>query len=311
MTEKAGSPAYTAAHFLLELDDKQPVGFTRSVEGGGVRAEILNHHMGQHNDQWRQLSKPKYDDFKIQVGMSMADNFYDWIKGFFTGEIVRKNGALVAADYHYEIRARREFFDALISELGFPTVDAKDKNAAYLTVSIVPERIRFLKGDGKKMQPSGGGQGLKMWNACNFDFAIDGFEAPCRRVTKVDGFTIKQKILEYHAGSLREAMRVPGILEFPNISFYVPEADADPFFQHFTKRVISGEPAPDTRLTGHLTAKGQFGEDLCSIMMQGIDIAAVTPDKSQSGSEDFKMVKIEISVEKMHFEFGDPAAILE
>src|SRR5438045_746359 len=92
------SRAYSAAHFVFELDQTEIAGFFRSVEGGGVKADILTHRTGYANAQWRQLGKPRYEDIKVQVGMSMSASFYDWIEAFFAGKVVRKNGAILAGD---------------------------------------------------------------------------------------------------------------------------------------------------------------------------------------------------------------------
>ena len=59
--------AYAAAHFGLELgsgSDKD-VGLVRSIEGGGVSAEVMTYQFGENYDVWRQLGKPKYSDIKL------------------------------------------------------------------------------------------------------------------------------------------------------------------------------------------------------------------------------------------------------
>ena len=87
--------AYSAAHFVLELDGNNVVGVIRSVDGGGVKSEIMTYQMGSNFDQWRQIGKPKYEDLKIEFGMSMSNEFYNWIKDFFRGVVVRRNGAIL------------------------------------------------------------------------------------------------------------------------------------------------------------------------------------------------------------------------
>lgn len=296
--------AYSAAHFFLELEKDRMAGFFRSIEGGGVSTEILTYQAGSSHATWRQLGRPKYDDLKIQVGMGMSDIFYDWISAFFSGDIVRHDGAIVAADFHYNERARREFSQALISEIAFPALDATDRNAAYMTVTIAPEWIRFTRPSTAQLDPRIGSNRQKLWTASNFEFTIKGFEQACYRVTKVDGFAIKQKIHDYRAGNLRDPIRVPGSIEFPNLTFYVPEADAQPFIDHFTKHVIKGEPQAAARTEGEITLKDHLGGELCVININGIDLARVEPDKSDASSENIKQIKIEISVEDMKFVYA-------
>lgn len=304
------SRAYSAAHFVLELDQTEIAGFFRSVEGGGIKAEVLTYNMGSNADQWRQLGKPKYDDVKIQVGMSMSQTFYAWIESFFAGKVVRKNGAILAGDFHYKERARREMFDILISEVSIPKFDAGDRSPCYMGVTLVPERVQFAAGTQRDLSPSVSASQQKLWTPNHFEFVISGFEQATRRTTKIDGFSIKQQILEYRSGNQLDAVRVPGRVVFPNLTFYIPEADAKPLSDHFTSRVQRGAPPPATRLDGAITATDSDGSPLCTISLFGIDISALGPDKSDSTSQDIKQVKVDITVEKMAFAYAQGMADL-
>lgn len=301
------SRAYSAAHFVLELDGNNVMGVIRSVDGGGVKSEIMTYQMGNNHDLWRQIGKPKYEDLKIEFGMSMSKDFYTWIQAFFRGEVVRKNGAILAGDFHYKERARREFQEALISEITFPKLDGSDKNACYMTATIAPETLRFAKGTGKDLQTVIGKMTQKLWTSANFELRIDGLESACRRVTKIDSFTIKQQVHEDHAGNLRDAIRVPGILEFPNLTFYVPESDAQPFIEHYTKYGIKGELQAAARHTGSIVCRDHAANELCTVSLQGVDIANIAPEKHDSSSEDIKQVKVELAVESMSFQYNAEA----
>src|SRR5262245_18624545 len=157
---------YTAAHFVLELDGGDVVGQFRSIEGGGIKAEVISYQHGGGFDRWYQLGRPKFEDIKLQVGMSMSHPFYEWIKGFIDKKPTRKNGAIVAADFQHKERARREFKEALIRELVFPKLDGSDKGAAFMTIGIAVEEIVFKPGEGKDVSQSFGHNNQKRWNSC-------------------------------------------------------------------------------------------------------------------------------------------------
>ena len=76
--------AYAAAHFALELDTKKDVGLFRSIEGGGVKTDVMTYQNGSNYDRWRQLGKPKFEDIKIQTGMSMSRPFLMWLSVLVT-----------------------------------------------------------------------------------------------------------------------------------------------------------------------------------------------------------------------------------
>jgi phage tail-like protein len=294
--------AYSAAHFALELDGSPEVGVIRSIEGGGVKADVMSYQFGQGHDRWRQLGKPKFDDLKLQVGMSMSAPFYEWISAFFDGKAVRKNGAIIAADFYYTERARREFSEALIKEITFPAMSASDRNAAYMGVGVAVEKIVFKKGDGKKMAPASGGEKHKLWTSCNFRFTVDGFDAACRRVSKVESFTIKQTIIEHHVGGQREPYKMPSRVDFPSLVFSLPEADAQPFMDHLAQHAVAG--APSKSLGGTIETLDNAGATLFTLTFSGAEVVSVMPDRSDASSEEFKMAKIELFTEKMQFKYS-------
>ena len=298
---------YAAAHFALELDGKKDVGLFRSIEGGGVKADVMTYQNGANYDKWRSLGKPKFEDIKCQVGMAMSEPFYKWIEKFFDGIADRKNGAIVAADFYYKERARREFTNAMIKELTFPKLDGQDTKAAYISVALAVEEILLKKGEGQRLQQNSGMRNQKLWTACNFRFSLDGFEQACKRVTKIDSFTIKQNVLEYHQGGFRAPTKTPSQVDFPTLSFYVPEADAQPFMQRFTERAL----AVKTEVRGHTAQKAgmiqtfdQEKRPLFTLEFFEADIINIQPDKSDSDSQVIKQVKIDLFTEKMKFTYA-------
>lgn len=306
--------AYAAAHFGLELDGKDEVGLFRSIEGGGVKADVMTYQPAANEQarytRWRQLGKPKFEDIKLQVGMSMSAAFYKWIADFMDGKASRKSGAVVAADFYYKERARRNFYEAMIKELTIPKLDANDKNPVYMGVTLAVENIEFLKGTGKSLDKPKGFDAQKAWTACNFDFFLEGFGDQCNRVTKIDSFTVKQNTAEYHAGGFKAAVKTPTAMEYPNISFYIPEADAQPFFEKFQEKVGFGGPkhtnglvrTPEER-NGFIELNDSSGNCLLEVAFTGADIVSVTPDRSDATSEEVKQVKIELYTETMKLNY--------
>jgi phage tail-like protein len=299
--------AYSAAHFALELDNNQKVGLFRSIEGGSIKADVMTYQHGATYDRWRQLGKPKFEDIKIQTGMSMSQVFYKWIEQFFRGVPDRRNGAIVAADFNYKERARREFKEALIKELTFPKLDGQDKNPAYMTVAMAVEEIVFLPGKGGTvLEEAAGTEKQKVWTSCNFSFTLDGFDAACKRVTKIDSFTIKQNIIEYHGGSQRAPIKLPSQIDFPQLTFYVPEADAAPFFKRFKERGVDGKArGGGSAKAGELIVfdTDEAKNQLFSLQFYGADVANVQPDKADASSEEIKQVKVDLYVERMEFKY--------
>ena len=296
--------AYAAAHFALELDGKKDVGLFRAIEGGSVRADVMNYQYGTSLEKWRQLGKPKFEDMKLQVGMAMSKPFYDWIEKFFAGEAIQKSGAIVAADFHYTERARREFTGAMIKEFTFPALSAKDNQPVYMNLTLAVEDMKFVKGSGAKITQGKGMTSQKEWTGHRFTFSLDGFDSACRRCTKVDSFTIKQAVIDYHSGGARAPIKIASAMDFPNIIFYIPEADAQPLFDQVHKRISDGElKSHGDKKAGYIQTYTQDGKPLVTLEFFDAEIVAVTPDKSDAGSEEVKLVKVELYTERMRFTY--------
>ena len=300
----SGNRSYAAAHFAVEIDAMGgPVGLFRSVEGGGLRADVMTNQTGGSHVKFRQLGKPHYDDLKLQVGMAATQPFYKWISEFFTGKGTPKSGAIIAADFYYQERARRTFTGGLIKEIGFPKLDASDQGPAYMSVGVAVEDIQFQVGSGQKINQTDYTPNQKLWTACNFRFTLAGFEDYCTRVSKIDAFTIKQTVIEHHVGGYRAPFKFPSQIDFPNITFYIPEADAAPFYKRATTAIAKG--VSGKQLHGQIEVLDQsLNTTLASVAFTHCDVVSVTPDKQDASTEDIKQVKVEIYSEMMGFTYG-------
>jgi hypothetical protein len=302
------SRAYVAAHFALELDlgDHAVMGFLRSVDGGGISTDVQTYQQGAIADLWRQVGRPKFADISLQVGMGLAKVFYDWIADFFKGKVTRASGAIIGADFNYCERSRRTFDDALISEVQIPTLEGSSKEPALMTVKIVPEAVRFSSqptGGAKIEAPQNMRQPNKVWHCANFTFTVDGFAPSFNRVTKIEQFSIKQQILEYPSGHRRTALRIPGRMDFPLLSVYVPMVDADKLMAQATSRLIDYKKPPQGGMTGAIELRAPDKSVLCTIKLKGVDIVSAEPQKLDATAETFDMCKVQIQVEAMEFDF--------
>jgi len=293
----AHQDVYSSAHFSLQLDGTI-IGTLRSIDGGSVKTEVATYQAGDYSDVWKQLAKPKYEDIKFVTALAGARPLWQWMKDFIDGKGTRRSGALLAADYNYIEKARRTFKEALIAAIDFPKFDANDKGPANITVTISPEKIVYEKGSGKPLDdrdPSNAAQ--QHIAACNFEFLFDGVGSQTTaRVTKVDAFSVKAKIIEYHHGTRLEAAKTTGKLEWPNLVFYLPEPDAEPFRAIHMKSVV-GERA--TRTSATLSFFNNAKEVRGTFKFTGCHIFNVSPEKSDVASEDVRMVKVECQVEKV------------
>ncbi len=295
--------SYAAAHFALELNGDSNNGVIKSIEGGGVKVEVMSYQQGGIYDRWKQLGKPKFEDLKLQMGMSVSPPYYAWLQEFFKGKQERRDGAIVAGDFYYDERARREFTFGLLSEITFPGVDGTSKEALYMGVTISVESIKFLPGKKGGRLPNGtDGTKAKLWKADCFNFNLAGYDTGT--VTKVDAMTIKQTILEYHMGGSRAPTKTPSQVVFPNVVFYIPESHAAPFIDRFMEQGGAVKPKDPARIPdGSLEYCGSDGAVKGRLNFHNSEVVSVTPDKLDATTDNIKMVKVELQCEAMDFEY--------
>lgn len=299
-----GGRSYAPATFSLTLDGDGNVSLIRSISGGGVRADVTSFQEGPSYYRRRMLGgKLKFEDLKLHVGMGASKPFWEWIKGFFTGKGERQTGALGIGDENFRERVRREFRGAMIHELTFPQLDAQQQNAeAYFTVGLGMENVEFKEGAGI-LPIQGELQGVaheKDYLGSNFKLMLDGFETSS--VCKVDSFTIKHTMMEYYVGGRREPIKMPSWIEFPNISFYLPESQSYEFDKAAEERIVTGKSKG--RFTGALEMLSKENLPLCTLSFDGAEIVNVTADGSDASKDSAKLVKVEICVESMSFQYS-------
>lgn len=119
-------------------------------------------------------------ELTLTTSLRISKELATWIAASFDKKHTRKNGSIVAADFNYKAQKHVHFEDALITEVGFPKLDANGKNAAYLTVHLEPRTLKSVPGDGKTIDGLAprrrSAAAAKQWTPANFELTIDGFD---------------------------------------------------------------------------------------------------------------------------------------
>ena len=298
-----GARVYTSSHFALELNNKEMVGFLRDVEGGGIKADVIEFQTGSSGDILKNLGRLHYEDLSVQMGFSMSKTIYDWISASWNKNYQRKSGAIVAADFNYERRSRREFTDALISEVSFPALDGASKDAGFLTVTLTPEQTQ-TKGDSGKVQGATNTK-QKQWTPANFRLEMGGLD--CSRVSKVDAFAVKQNIIEIQQGEDRFPVKVPGKLEFPNLTVTFAASSGQSWTSWFEDFAVKGNSGAAQEKTGKIVFLAPNMTDvLAEIHLFGVGIFKLNDGVFDPVNEPSATMRAELYVERMAFIWFTP-----
>ncbi|HKW78195.1 MAG TPA: phage tail protein [Candidatus Limnocylindria bacterium] len=301
----ANQRAFVSGRFALDLgsgENKQPAGFLQDMEGGGATSDVVLEKVGADHVQKKHIAGVKYEDITVNVGTGMSKAFYSWISATWSANPQRKDGSIVAADFNLNAMQKREFFNALITEIGIPACDASSKDAAFMTLKFAPEFTRTQKASGKV---SGGDFGTKqkMWLPSNFRLEIPSLDTTT--VTKIEALTIKQKVVENPTGELRDFQPAPSSVEFPNLVITLADSSSASWRQWFDSFVIKGNNDDAQEKNGRLLFLTPNLQDaFLEIQLFHLGIFRLhdtTWDDDVAGTGNVGRVKAELYCERMLF----------
>ena len=301
-TDKRG---YVAGHYQLELAGL-PAGYLDSLEGGHATSDVVVEKVGPDHIVHKHIAGVKYEDIAFNCRAGMSKDLYEWIKAMIEGNFTRQNGAVVASDYNYKEVSRLNFFNALLTEVGFPALDASSKDLAMLSIRVTPEYTRYQRGGTSGGVWKGDVSKLKRWLNSNFRLQIDKLD--CTRVNKIEALTVKQQVVAHSVGASRDYQTEPSHLEISNLAVTLPDANAEPFYNWHESFVIKGNNGRDEERSGTLEfLRPDLKEVLFTLELKNLGIFRLTPEKVEAGSENIRRVKAEMYCQEIAFGYGSGA----
>jgi hypothetical protein len=291
--------SYTAGHFEIMIDGAASTAYLKSVDGGYVRASLIDEPIGPDQLRIKHTSTVDIEPFALEFGLSGSDDVLKWIQASWRRQWSRRNGQINHANFDLYKTFEHQFYDALISETTFPTLDGASKDAAYLKIKIQPEQVVAKKVNSSDRVTAPLGQKFKHWSASAFRLNIDGLDN-ARYTNKIEGFTIKQGIKKLYTGEDRFPQIEPTKIEFPNLTCTISLEYADEILDWYDQYVIQGQADPSAQKTGALEFLNQ---DRSSVLFRinlydmGIHHAQVL--QSSAKVDQIKRVKFELYVGRM------------
>ncbi len=320
-TNKQNRP-YISSRFVLEIDDDNGrpefVGTLQSIDGGSFKSDVIEEKLSRQASSFKYAGRPKFEDVTITMGMSMAPRFWAWINASLQYKAQRLNGALVALDYDNRERWRRNFQGALIRELTFPSLDGGSKEPAYLSIKFAVEDLKeenprvntkhTAEREAKDEWPR-----QQLWLPSMFSFRVDGLTQESAETCKVDGFTIKQEVIDVAVGGHLINTKEPGRIEFPALSVTILQRDAAPWMKWWDESVRNGKHEQSKQKTGHISYLPRSvqgpglltGRPLLTLDLHGLGILGVSPVKHESKQAQLQRIKLDLFVESMELKPGE------
>ena len=298
--------SYTAGHFELEIDGHKSTAYLKMVEGGFVSANPMNEPIGTHNQRIKSISTMDIEPFTLDMGISGSKDVLKWIRDSWNKKYTRRNGVITHANFDLERVYEHEFFEALITEVGFPTLDGAGKNPAYVKLKLQPERVLERKiPPGAKVNPQGGVK-QKLWTNNAFRLTIDGLQG-MEFTNKIEAFTVKQGVKKFYMGEARFPQLEPTKLEFPNISGTIALEYAGDLLKWKQDYIDKGLTETAAQKSGMLEFLGpDKKKTLFSINLYEVGIAKLQVMHSEANEDTIKRVKFDLFVGRMEMDGSGP-----
>lgn len=298
--------SFTAGHFELSIDGHPTTSYLKSVDGGYVKQSLVDEGIGGDVHRVKHASVAEIDPISFEFGISGADSVLKWIQQSWNKQFSRRNGVITHADFNLNKQIEHEFFEALITETTFPTLDGASKDAAYLKVKMQPEKV-ITKLNPSSQKISGGNLGKgqskqKMWMCSGFRLNIDGID-DMKYTNKIDGFTIKQGIKKLYVGAERFPTIEPTKLEFPHITGTIAVTYADKLFKWYQDYVVAGKKDADAQKSGSIEfLSTDRGSAIFKINLFEVGLSSLSVMQSTANSDQIKRAKFELYVGRMEID---------
>jgi hypothetical protein len=290
--------SYTAGHFELLIDGHASTAYLKSVDGGHVRANVVDEPIGHDIVRVKHTSTVDIEPFSIDFGIAGANDVLLWIQSSWRKNWGRRNGQITHANFDLYRTFEHEFFDALISETTFPTLDGASKEAAYMKIKVQPERIVTRKASGSQLQAHLSPK-QKLWLPSGFRLNIDGLDE-MKYTNKIESFTIKQGIKKLYTGEDRFPQIEPTKIDFPNITGTISLEYADRLLQWYDQYVVKGQADTKAQKSGSIEfLSPDRQKTLFQINLYEIGLHHLQVMQSAANADSIKRVKFELYVGRM------------
>jgi hypothetical protein len=250
-----------ATRFALELDGTA-AGLPESAQGGDAVGEVVVEPAGPDGVQRKHLGDVHYTDIVLTCGTAMEPAFWTWLADTLVGKDLRRSGVLRALDFDSKERELVEFTDALVTEIGFPALDAASRDAFDLTVRLSADRIRRGPGSGASVLGSAGTK--KRALVSNFSVSLDNLDL--KRVSRVGPLTVRRQFED----------RAPGPLEVPDLELTLQQTGSESVVDWHQEFVIDGNNSDGDEKSGLISLLEPAGKKaLLQLELAGVGIFAL------------------------------------
>ena len=271
--------------FALDVDGVQ-VGVLKAYSGGTVGAEVVLETPGADGVIRKHLGRLQNEDLLLSVdGAFFKTPLFNWVGDTLDHSFLRHDGSVRAFDFNFKETRETRFQDALISEVGFPELDAAAKDAALFRIVIKPEQLEVKKGSGQKITPPAGK--AKKALRSNFRLKIDGLDNAVKKVNKIDALSVKMRVAYLGGEGCDPFALEPGPLTIDDLVIHCAESFAQELYDWHEDFVIKGacSQKPKEERSGSLELlTPDLKTVLLTVQFKGLGLHKLSPEVNATDS---------------------------
>jgi hypothetical protein len=293
----APSDRVAVRRYVLMLEGAAAA-YPLSVSGGNGVGEVVSEPPAPDGTIHKHLTNPHYEAFVLELGVAdLSPPLRDWIRAMLARRPIARNGSVWALDVNDAQVETRDFTQALITNILFPTADAISKEAPRIVLTFEVERVTRRPGDGTRITAQL--TKSKSTSASNFRFRIDGLDAPLQRAIRVDAPEVSQDLTQDSGGPSRIPSVTGGPLQLGNLMFVVPEVNGAALYDWLEDFVVKGNNSSEKERTGTLEFLAPNLKDvILAVGFRGLGIVRVTQSTAAS-AEQVSRLQVELYCEEM------------
>jgi hypothetical protein len=288
---------YSMTGAAVTIDGISPF-VVKSMSGGsGVGDIVVENTAATGQFRKKHLAGVKYQDLSLGITGLPTPAITAWLNQALSGARAEKGGYVSVLDAQMNESSRLTWFQALVSKVELPELDASSKNAGEFKLTLSPQRTA-RSGSGGKVASTISNAKQKVFLTNNFKITVDGLDLAF--VNHIDPLAIRFKSSTNPVGELRDYERSPGAVDVSNLVFTIDVARASTLFAWYDSFVTKGESTQDKERGGKIE---YLSPDLKTVLftvgLNGLGFVRLDLEPIEAGKETVQRLRAEMYIESV------------
>jgi len=288
---------YSMTGAAVTIDGMSPFVAKRVSGGSGVGNIVVENAAASGQFRKKHLAGVKYEDLSLGITGLPSPAITAWLNQALLGARAEKGGYVSLADAQMNESSRLTWFQALVSKVELPELDASSKNAGEFKLTLSPQRTA-RSGSGGKVTSAISNAKQKVFMTNNFKVTVDGLDLTF--VNHIDPLAIRFKSSTNPVGEQRDYEKTPGTVDVSNLVFTIDAARASTLLAWYDSFVTKGESTQEKERSGKIE---YLSPDLKTVLftvgLNGLGLVRLDLEPIEAGKETAPRLRAEMYVESV------------